>query len=178
MYWGYLNNIKNSEEHFWKILSKQDALSSTETFGSTDLGDLNGVSALGDVDTLNNTLQSLSMYKPGEHSEYEQTESDEGDSLEENIDALYLESIDRIVFAPDPYKECGLMHLLKYTKDTEQDKDWMDLVTISNIETAAKNVKRIAIALHLSFTKAFFKNCLRMKNTSIQIICNIKTVNC
>ncbi|XP_071123996.1 uncharacterized protein [Mytilus edulis] len=34
------------------------------------------------------------------------------------------------------------MHLLKYMKDTEQDKDWMDLVTISNFETAAKNVKR------------------------------------
>ncbi|CAG2195990.1 unnamed protein product [Mytilus edulis] len=49
------------------------------------------------------------------------------------------------------------MHLLKYTKDTEQDKDWVDLVTISNIETAAKNVKRIAITLHLSFTTAFFK---------------------
>lgn len=50
-----------------------------ETFGNTDLGDFNDVSALGDIDTLNNTLPSLA-YDPGEHSEYKQTESD-GDIL-------------------------------------------------------------------------------------------------
>ncbi|CAC5402504.1 unnamed protein product [Mytilus coruscus] len=94
MYLGYLNNIKNSEEHFLKILSKQDALNSTEAFGSTDLGDFNVMSVLDDFDTLNNTLHSLSMYDPAEHLEYEQTESDGGDSLEENIDALDIESIE------------------------------------------------------------------------------------
>ncbi|VDI03024.1 Hypothetical predicted protein [Mytilus galloprovincialis] len=77
-----------------KILSKQDALSSTDAISSTDPGDFNGVSALDDIDNLNNTLQSLFMYDLGEHSEYEHIESDGGDSQEENIDGLDLESIE------------------------------------------------------------------------------------
>jgi hypothetical protein len=48
------------------------------------------------------------------------------------------------------YKDAGILHLLKYMKDTDNEADWTDLVSLSNIETAAKNIKRLALALHLA----------------------------
>jgi hypothetical protein len=53
------------------------------------------------------------------------------------------------------YKDAGILHLLMYMKDTDNEADWTDLVSLSNIETAAKNIKRLALALHLEFLVRF-----------------------
>ena len=53
------------------------------------------------------------------------------------------------------YNDAGIIHLLKYMKDSEQEQDWMELVSLRNIETAAKNIKRLALALHLAFLVQF-----------------------
>jgi hypothetical protein len=37
------------------------------------------------------------------------------------------------------YKDAGILHLLMYMKDTDNEADWTDLVSLSNIESAAKN---------------------------------------
>jgi hypothetical protein len=42
-----------------------------------------------------------------------------------------------------------------YMKDTDNEADWTDLVSLSNIESAAKNIKRLALALHLAFLIRF-----------------------
>lgn len=49
------------------------------------------------------------------------------------------------------YKEAGLINLLKYMKDAEQEKDWMELISLRNIETAARNIKRLPLAFHIAF---------------------------
>ena len=54
------------------------------------------------------------------------------------------------------YKDAGILHLLMYMKDTDNEADWTDLVSLSNIETAAKNIKRLALALHLAFLVRFY----------------------
>ena len=53
------------------------------------------------------------------------------------------------------YNDAGIVHLPKYMKDSEQEQDWMELVSLRNIETAAKNIKRLALALHLAFLVQF-----------------------
>jgi hypothetical protein len=52
-----------------------------------------------------------------------------------------------------PWAGGGCLH--KYMKDTDNEADWTDLVSLSNIETAAKNIKRLALALHLAFLVRF-----------------------
>ncbi|KAL4217289.1 hypothetical protein ACF0H5_023740 [Mactra antiquata] len=52
------------------------------------------------------------------------------------------------------YKDAGLVQLLKFMRDEDQD-DWAKLVSIQHIDTATKYVKRIALALHLAFLIAF-----------------------
>ncbi|VDI35096.1 Hypothetical predicted protein [Mytilus galloprovincialis] len=49
------------------------------------------------------------------------------------------------------YKTTGLLHILRYMKDEENEKDWTKLLTIENIETATRNIWRLSVALHLSF---------------------------
>ncbi|CAC5405584.1 unnamed protein product [Mytilus coruscus] len=52
------------------------------------------------------------------------------------------------------YKATGLLHILRYMKDEENEKDWTKLLTIENIETATRNIWRLSVALHLSFSYA------------------------
>lgn len=40
-------------------------------------------------------------------------------------------------------------------KDSEQEQDWMELLTFRNIETAARNVKRLSLSFHLAFLVRF-----------------------
>ena len=40
-------------------------------------------------------------------------------------------------------------------KDAEQEQDWLELVSLRNIEPAAKNIKHLALALHLAFLVQF-----------------------
>ncbi|VDI60748.1 Hypothetical predicted protein [Mytilus galloprovincialis] len=38
------------------------------------------------------------------------------------------------------YKEAGLIHILQYMKDEENEKEWSKLLSIENIETATRNI--------------------------------------
>ena len=51
------------------------------------------------------------------------------------------------------YSNAWIDHPLKYMK--EQEQDWMELGSLRNIETAAKNIKHLALALHLAFLVQF-----------------------
>ena len=53
------------------------------------------------------------------------------------------------------YSNARIVELLRYMKDSEQEDDWMDLITLRNIETAARNIKRLALGLHLAFLVRF-----------------------
>ncbi|XP_067660602.1 uncharacterized protein [Haliotis asinina] len=70
------------------------------------------------------------------------------------------------------YKDAGLHELLKYMKDDEQEKDWKKLVTLSNIETAARNIKRLSMAFHLAFLATFLQSLT--EENKIQILQDIK----
>ncbi|CAC5403427.1 unnamed protein product [Mytilus coruscus] len=52
------------------------------------------------------------------------------------------------------YKDAGILHLMKYMKDKDKDSNWVDLLS-SNIETAARYIKRLAFAIHLAFFLQF-----------------------
>ena len=64
--------------------------------------------------------------------------------------ALHLRK-SKIVNLFSAYKAAGLLHLLKFMKDSEQEDDWMKLITMQNIETATQNISRLSMALHLAF---------------------------
>ena len=53
------------------------------------------------------------------------------------------------------YKDAGLMHLLKYMRDDNDDKDWGKLVSIQHIDIATKNVRRLGQSLHLALLLSF-----------------------
>ena len=48
------------------------------------------------------------------------------------------------------YKSAGILHLLKYMKDDEEEHDWTKLVTLAQIEGAARNIQRLSLSLHLA----------------------------
>ncbi|KAL3841569.1 hypothetical protein ACJMK2_019691 [Sinanodonta woodiana] len=48
------------------------------------------------------------------------------------------------------YETSGLIHILKYMRDDDIEKDCSKLVTIENIEIATQNVWRLSAALHIS----------------------------
>ena len=68
--------------------------------------------------------------------------------------ALHLRK-SKIVNLFSAYKTAGLLHLLKFMKDSEQEDDWMKLITIQNIDTATRNIRRLSMALHLAFFVRF-----------------------
>ena len=56
------------------------------------------------------------------------------------------------------YTPAGIIQLLKYMKDAEDETDWKKIVSISEIETAVKTIRRLAIALHLAFFIRFLES--------------------
>ena len=73
------------------------------------------------------------------------------------IPALHLTK-HRIVNVCSAYKEAGLLHLLMFMKDDEKHDEWARLLTIQNIRTAARLIRRLALALHLAFQIAFVQH--------------------
>ena len=70
--------------------------------------------------------------------------------------ALHLHK-SKIVNLFGAYKDAGLLHLLKFMKDEEQEDNWMKLISIQHIATASNNITRLAVALHLAFNIAFYE---------------------
>ncbi|XP_076084880.1 uncharacterized protein LOC143055600 [Mytilus galloprovincialis] len=68
------------------------------------------------------------------------------------------------------YKDAGILHLMKYMKDTDKEADLVDLLS-SNIETAARYIKRLALAIHLAFFLKFVSTLTKQEaNNLIQDI--------
>ena len=53
------------------------------------------------------------------------------------------------------YKTSGLIHILQFMKDEENEKEWSKLLSIDNIETATRNIWRLSTSLHIAFMVAF-----------------------
>ncbi|KAH3834541.1 hypothetical protein DPMN_107870 [Dreissena polymorpha] len=70
--------------------------------------------------------------------------------------ALHLRK-SKIVNLFSDYKNAGLVHLLKFMKDSEQEDDWMTLIiiTLQNIEIASRNITRLSVALHRAVLLTF-----------------------
>lgn len=76
------------------------------------------------------------------------------------------------------YKSTGLIHILRYMKDDDNEKEWTKLLTIENIETATRNIWRLSVALHTCFFVCFINtltpeeaNELKMMlKTSVSVI--------
>ena len=49
------------------------------------------------------------------------------------------------------FKHGGIVQLLKYMKNDDQENDWAKLVTVQNIDAATRVIKRLSQALHLAF---------------------------
>ena len=56
------------------------------------------------------------------------------------------------------YETSGLIHILKYMRDDDIEKDCSKLVTIENIEIATQNVWRLSAALHISVIVTFINS--------------------
>ena len=81
--------------------------------------------------------------------------------------ALHLRK-SKIVNLFGAYKAAGLVHLIKYMKDSEQEDEWMKLITLQNIETATKNITRLSMALHLAFIVKFITTNDKVKQDVMQ----------
>lgn len=69
---------------------------------------------------------------------------------------LYLcKSMITILFSS--YQDAGLVHLLKYMRDADQE-NWSRLVSTDHIDAATKNVKRLGQAINLAFLVTFAKH--------------------
>ena len=55
------------------------------------------------------------------------------------------------------YQDAGLVHMLKYMRDDDQE-NWSRLISTHNIDAATKNVKRLGQAINLAFLVTFAKN--------------------
>ena len=55
------------------------------------------------------------------------------------------------------YKNAGLLHLVKYMRDEEQEDDWAKLISAANIDAATRFVKRIALAIHTALVMKFME---------------------
>jgi hypothetical protein len=55
------------------------------------------------------------------------------------------------------YKNAGILELLRFMRDDEED-DWIKLVSLAHIDTATRNVHRLAMSLHLAFIVSFIKS--------------------
>ena len=53
------------------------------------------------------------------------------------------------------YKHGGIVQLLKYMKNDDQESDWARLVTAENIDAVTKVIKRLSQALHLALFVSF-----------------------
>ena len=56
------------------------------------------------------------------------------------------------------YTPAGIIRLLKYMRDVEDETDWKKIVSLSEIETAVKTIRRLSIALHLAFFIRFLES--------------------
>lgn len=56
------------------------------------------------------------------------------------------------------YKDAGVLHLLKYMKDADNDSDLTDVTSVINIEAAANNIKLLTLILHLALLISFMQN--------------------
>ena len=56
------------------------------------------------------------------------------------------------------YKPMGFVQMVKYMKDDENETDWSKVVTLSEIEAAARTIRRLAIALHLAIFCSFLES--------------------
>ena len=52
------------------------------------------------------------------------------------------------------YKDLGILHLLMYMRDTD-DQDWAKLLSSSHIDQATIYIRRLSMALHISFMLTF-----------------------
>ena len=64
------------------------------------------------------------------------------------------------------YKEAGIVHMLKYMKDADQD-EWMKLLTAENIDAATRTVWRISMSLHLAFFIKFVQQLSVSQQTNL-----------
>jgi hypothetical protein len=64
----------------------------------------------------------------------------------------------KIVNLTSAYKDAGLLHLMKYMRDDEAHDDWTQLLSVSNIETATRYIKRLAVAFQQAFLVAFLQS--------------------
>ena len=55
------------------------------------------------------------------------------------------------------YQDAGLVHMLKYMRDDDQE-NWSRLISTHHIDAATKNVKRLGQAINLAFLVTFAKN--------------------
>ncbi|XP_045182551.2 uncharacterized protein LOC123541205 [Mercenaria mercenaria] len=60
----------------------------------------------------------------------------------------------KITILLSSYKDAGILQLIKYMKDDNQD-DLTKLISIQHIDVATRYIKRLALALHLAFLIAF-----------------------
>ena len=64
------------------------------------------------------------------------------------------------------YKEAGIVHMLKYMKDANQD-EWMKFLTVKNIDAATRTVWHISMSLHLVFFIKFVQQLLVSQQTNL-----------
>ena len=56
------------------------------------------------------------------------------------------------------YEAAGIKHIVKYMKDDETHTEWAKIVTIDQINTATKVIKRLAHGMHISFLLKFIEH--------------------
>ena len=54
------------------------------------------------------------------------------------------------------YKDAGLVQLLRYMRDDEEE-DWRKLLSAEHIETATKHIRRLSVAFHIAFLITFMQ---------------------
>ena len=65
------------------------------------------------------------------------------------------------------YEPAGIRGLLKYMKDDEEETDWKKLVSLAEIESAARNIRRLSLSLHIAFFSTYVESLTPIESDNL-----------
>ena len=77
---------------------------------------------------------------------------------------LLKSKITNLISAYDP---AGIRGLLKYMKDDDEETDWKKLVSLAEIECAARNIRRLSLSLHIAMFATYLKTLTPIESDNV-----------